>query len=70
AFIGKVDDVQVYNYALSAEQVAHVATEGTGYLALTSETNLWDGEPQGQKAINIRDAAVLLNSWLEQKLWP
>ncbi|MHC4477300.1 MAG: LamG-like jellyroll fold domain-containing protein [Planctomycetota bacterium] len=68
--IGKVDDVRVYDYGLSAAQVAHLATEGTGYIPLLSEVNLFDLESAGQEAINIRDLAVLLNSWLEQKLWP
>jgi hypothetical protein len=70
AYFGKVDDVQLYDYALSEAQVAHLATEGSGYLALTSQANLHNGEPAGQKAINIRDVAELLNSWLEERLWP
>jgi hypothetical protein len=70
AFVGKVDDVQLYNYALTDQEVAWLATEGTGYMALMSQTNLWDSEPAGQKAINLRDMAVVLGSWLEEKLWP
>jgi beta-galactosidase len=70
AYIGKVDDVQFYDYALSVDQVAYLGTEGTGNMSLTSEANLYDLEPAGQKAINIKDAAVLLEHWLEQKLWP
>ncbi|MHC4477234.1 MAG: LamG domain-containing protein [Planctomycetota bacterium] len=67
---GAVDDVRVYNYGLSAEEVAYLATEGTGYVPLISEVNLFDDEPQGQKAINIRDLAVLFDSWLASKFWP
>jgi hypothetical protein len=69
-FIGRIDDVQVYNYGLSAEQVAHIATQGSGYMPLLSQYNVYDTESQGQKAINIKDLALLLNAWLEQKLWP
>jgi len=70
AYFGKVDDVQVYDYALSRAQVAYLATENTGYMPLTSEANLYDGEPVGQKAINFKDYTVLAGSWLEEKLWP
>ncbi|MHC4479080.1 MAG: LamG domain-containing protein [Planctomycetota bacterium] len=69
-FIGSVDDIRVYDYALSAAEVAYLATEGTGYVPLTSQTNLYDQEPAGQKAINLRDLAVLLDYWLLEKLWP
>jgi hypothetical protein len=69
-FIGKVDDVQVYDYALSAQQVAHLATEGNGYVVLASQANLYDAEPAGSKAINFKDFTVLLDGWLEMKLWP
>jgi len=30
AFIGKIDDVRLYNAALSAGEVAYVATQSTG----------------------------------------
>jgi hypothetical protein len=69
-FIGRIDDVQVYNYGLSAEQVAHIATQTTGYMPLLSKYNIYDAESQGKKAINTRDLALLFNSWLETKYWP
>jgi hypothetical protein len=69
-FIGRVDDVRVYDYALTAAEVAYIATEGTGYFGLESRVNIYDEEPAGQKAINLRDLAVLLDDWLEEKLWP
>jgi len=69
-FEGSIDDVRVYNYGLSAAEVAWIATDGTGYIALTSEANLYDEEPKGEKAINFKDIAVLMDSWREEKLWP
>ena len=69
-FEGSIDDIRVYNYGLSAAEVAWIATDGTGYIALTSEANLYDEEPEGAKAINFRDIAVLMDSWGEEKLWP
>jgi len=38
--------------------------------AAESPANLYDAEPPDEQVINFRDFAVLLNSWLEQKLWP
>jgi hypothetical protein len=69
-FIGKIDDARVYDRGLSAGEVAYLATEGTGYVPLVSEANLYDQEPPGQKTINLKDFAVLADMWVEQMLWP
>ena len=69
-FPGAVDDARVYNYALTDAEVAYIGTEGTGIVPLTSIANIYDAEPVGQKAVNFRDYAHLLNSWLEEILWP
>jgi hypothetical protein len=68
--IATVDDARVYNRALTAAEVAWLATDGTGYMALTSTANLYDMEPANQKAINIRDIAILFDNWGVQRLWP
>ena len=70
ALIGKVDDVRVYDVALSDENVAHIATQGTGYVPLQAEVNIYDAEAVGSKAVNFKDLAELMTAWLEQKLWP
>jgi len=70
AFIGKVDDVRVYDVALSDENVAYIATQGTGYVPLQAEVNIHDAEAAGSKAVNFKDFAELMTAWLEQKLWP
>jgi len=69
-FLGTMDEVQVYSYALSAEEVAYIATEGGGYVPLLSEVNLYDEEEPGEKAVNFRDLDVLLDEWLDEWLWP
>jgi hypothetical protein len=55
---------------LTDAEVAWIATEGSGYWSLESPANLYNEEPAGQKAINIRDITVLLNVWLEERFWP
>ncbi|MHC4477301.1 MAG: LamG domain-containing protein [Planctomycetota bacterium] len=67
-FDGKIDDVRVYDRGLTRAEVAYLASEGTGQVLLDSEANLFSGE--SPEVINISDLAVVLNSWLEQKLWP
>jgi hypothetical protein len=70
AFVGAVDDVQVYEYGLSAVEVAHIATKGSSYMPLMAKTNLYNKESQGNRAINLRDYAVLTDSWLDKLYWP
>jgi len=69
-FEGGVDDVRVYNRALTDAEVAYIGTEGSGYSPLVSEGNLYNKEPSGSKVINFRDLDVLLDEWLDVKLWP
>jgi hypothetical protein len=69
-FEGIIDDVRVYDYGLSAEEVAYLATDGTGILAVQSIANLINDESPGQRAVNLRDFAELADSWLEEKLYP
>jgi hypothetical protein len=69
-FEGTIDDARVYNYVLSAAEVAYIATDGDGYVPLRSEVNIHDREPKGEKSVDFKDFDVLLDSWLEEKLWP
>ncbi|MHC4675716.1 MAG: LamG domain-containing protein, partial [Planctomycetota bacterium] len=64
-FIGAIDDVRVYNYALSAEEVAWLATDGTGVFEFQSAANLNDDE-----RVDFKDFAKLAANWLEGELWP
>jgi hypothetical protein len=69
-FIGIIDDVRLYDYAISEAEVVWLASDGTGYVPLASPTNLYDQEPPDQQAVNFRDFAMLLESWLEERKWP
>jgi len=70
SFIGTIDDVRVYNYALSEEEIRHIATDTTGIFSVQSIANLYNKEKLGERAVNLRDYAELAKSWLEKKLWP
>ena len=67
-FKGTIDDVRVYNRALTAAEVAWLASNGTGFVELNLPENLFGGETP--EVINFRDLDVLLDSWLEERLWP
>ncbi|MHC4499009.1 MAG: LamG domain-containing protein, partial [Planctomycetota bacterium] len=69
-FEGKIDDVRVYNYALSAEEVAYIATGGTGIFTVQSVANLYNLENMGDRAVNFRDWTEFAKGWLEKKFWP
>ena len=69
-FMGRIDDVRVYNYGLSLGEVAWLATEGSGYVPLDSPANIYDEEPSGHKIVNFKDFALLAQHWLQQTLWP
>ncbi|HUT29408.1 MAG TPA: LamG domain-containing protein, partial [Sedimentisphaerales bacterium] len=68
AFEGTIDDVRVYNYGLSQAEVAWLATDGTGVYQLSSLVNLVSGEDP--EVINLKDFARMMESWLDEKLWP
>jgi hypothetical protein len=64
---GLLDDFRIYDYALSAAEIAHVATHGTGILP-QQPTRAADLNADG--AVNLRDLALLATQWLQTNLWP
>lgn len=70
AFNGTIDDVHVYNYALSNEEVVGVMGTGDVYVPLEAITNLYDEEPMNYKKVNFLDYATMLEEWLVEVLWP
>ena len=74
---GLIDDVQIYNHALTPANIVTVMNGGTIadspgiYYPLLLPGELHAGEAQGSRKINFKDYAVLVsNSWLEETLWP
>jgi hypothetical protein len=59
---GLIDEVRIYNRALSAAEIAWLA----GYTSLVSIP----ADLQQDNVINFKDFAKLADSWLEQILWP
>ena len=73
-FVGDIDEVQIYNRTLSAQEVAYLAdmTRGDGQLhvPVASKANLSNSEPAGQQSVNLADFAVLAYYWLDEQMWP
>jgi len=70
---GKMQDFQIYDYALSTQEIEYLATDGTGYrvLPITLRQNLYV-DPGGDAAqiINFEDLSVMGDQWHTLKLWP
>ncbi len=69
-FVGMIDDVRIYNYALSDNEILSVAGLSDLYVPLTSLANISDEEPVNSKRVNFKDFALLADEWLEQLVWP
>jgi hypothetical protein len=72
---GLIDDVRIYNYALSQAEIAAVMSGQTLppvqiYYPVPSPANIYDAEPPNSKSVNLKDYALLADMWLEELLWP
>jgi hypothetical protein len=73
-FNGAIDEVVLYNRALSPAEVAYLAdkTPGDGqlYYEVPSDAELYDDELQGDRKVDFKDFAVLSGNWLDEQMWP
>ncbi|HUS73766.1 MAG TPA: LamG domain-containing protein, partial [Sedimentisphaerales bacterium] len=69
---GLIDDLRIYDYPLSKEEVAYLATNGGAgiHLPIDSPANLSNTEAPGSQWINFRDYSIIAGSWLEKVIWP
>ena len=63
AFEGDMDEVRIYDYALSAAEVLSLAGGGTYTQELT--TDIYD-----DNTINFKDYDILADNWLKEIFWP
>jgi hypothetical protein len=69
-YSGLLDDVRVYDYVLSPEEIAYVVGLGPVYVELDSPANVYDAEPTHSKFVNFKDFAKVGAKWLVEELWP
>ncbi len=72
-FSGRIDEVRAYNRALSQEEVASLAGKTATftqplYLLLTPQDANMDNNSDG--VIDFKDYAGLIDTWLDEVLWP
>jgi hypothetical protein len=69
---GSVDDVRIYDYALSPEEVAYLAVDGAPglHIPIVSDADVYQGEAQGSQWINLKDYSLIASKYLEEILWP
>jgi|GEM_PF-1025870 len=72
---GRIDDFQMYDYALSAEEVAYLATDTTGEifvpLVSTANLNLGGGTAEDpNQIVNFGDMAIMGQQWHTLLLYP
>jgi hypothetical protein len=69
---GLIDDVRIYNYALSDVEIAYLFTDGEPslHISIESYADLYTDEPLGSQWINFKDYSILANQYLEEVLWP
>ena len=69
-FDGTIDDVRIYDYALTHAEVLGAAGMPTLYLPVTSPANISDDEPVTEKKVNFLDYAELMDWWGMEQEWP
>ncbi|MBN2269847.1 MAG: hypothetical protein JXN61_04490 [Sedimentisphaerales bacterium] len=72
-FDGLIDDVRIYNKALTEAEIASVMAGGTAvaqYHPVPSPMNLTDPEAAGSRAVNFADFAVFMDEWAQKQFWP
>jgi hypothetical protein len=64
---GQIDDVRVYDYALSQGEVLYLVDhEGSFYQPLEE----WRADADGDDTVNLIDYAYMGDNWLKEILWP
>ena len=64
-YVGSIDDVRIYNYALSQAEVAGMTGIKSLFVELESPAELIADD-----IVNYKDFAVLAEQWLKEVLWP
>ncbi len=67
---GRIDDVRIYDRALTEFEIANVMGGADLYVPLTSLANLYDEELVNNKIINFLDYQILADGWLEDETFP
>jgi hypothetical protein len=64
---GTIDDLRIYDYALTQPEIVYVATNGTG---IFDQMLMTPADLNGDNKIDFADFALLAEHWLENQIWP
>jgi hypothetical protein len=64
---GLMDDLRIYDYALSQPEIAFIATNGTGIFDMKLFSN---ADLDKDNNIDYNDLALLVDNWLENHIFP
>ncbi len=70
AFEGLIDDVRIYNYALSYTEILYLITQGGTSPYVPFPEDAVEFDLYQDKIINFKDYAILADGWLKEQLWP
>ncbi|MHC4911929.1 MAG: LamG domain-containing protein [Planctomycetota bacterium] len=67
-FKGTMDDVRIYSYSLTPEEVLYMALQGPGsqYIKLP----WWRADLDDDNTINFEDYGLMADNWLKELFWP
>ncbi len=66
----KVDDLYIYNYALSQSEILHLAEGSGSMLVQPLQSVLTNTDLTDDGIINLADFAMITQGWLKEQLWP
>jgi hypothetical protein len=73
-FYGYIDEVRIYNRCLEPNEIAYLADitpdDGHQWVPVPSPGEVYSEEPQGQKKVNYKDFALVMNRWLTEQMYP
>ncbi len=70
---GKIQDFQVFDYALDANEVGYLATDGTGVvplLPILTPANFKTSGDENTEAVDLKDLSIMCDQWHKMVLWP
>ena len=66
----KIDDLCIYNYALSQSEILYLAAGSGGELVQSLQPVLTNADLTDDGIINLADFAMIMQGWLKEQLWP
>jgi hypothetical protein len=66
-FDGRIDDVRIYNYTLSADEILYVANPVAMYYQALED---WRADADGDDRVDFKDYVIMANNWLDEVFWP